>query len=86
MIIDCHGHYTTEPAGLKNFREQQVAAANEKKSWKPWSSFSVTTIIHSQNSLGCLCACCRYTTFVSVGGLDLSLSLLYLLLGTARGQ
>ena len=24
MIIDCHGHYTTEPQGLKDFRAQQV--------------------------------------------------------------
>ena len=31
MIIDCHGHYTTEPKGLKSYREQQVAAVNEKK-------------------------------------------------------
>jgi 4-oxalmesaconate hydratase len=27
MIIDCHGHYTTEPKGLQEFRKQQVAAA-----------------------------------------------------------
>lgn len=27
MIIDCHGHYTTEPAPLHAFRKQQVAAA-----------------------------------------------------------
>ncbi|KQZ95886.1 4-oxalomesaconate hydratase [Mesorhizobium sp. Root157] len=26
MIIDIHGHYTTEPAALKTFREQQLAA------------------------------------------------------------
>ena len=26
MIIDCHGHYTTAPAGLARWREQQVAA------------------------------------------------------------
>ena len=25
MIIDCHGHYTTEPAPLKVFREAQIA-------------------------------------------------------------
>ena len=24
MIIDCHGHYTTEPTGLKVFREAQI--------------------------------------------------------------
>ena len=26
MIIDCHGHYTTAPRALKEFREKQVAA------------------------------------------------------------
>ena len=26
MIIDCHGHYTTEPAQLKRFRQAQLAA------------------------------------------------------------
>ena len=25
LIIDCHGHYTTAPAGLQSFRDQQVA-------------------------------------------------------------
>jgi len=25
LIIDCHGHYTTEPVGLKSFREAQIA-------------------------------------------------------------
>jgi len=42
MIIDCHGHYTTEPKGLKSFREQQVAAVNDKKSAPSWSDFKVT--------------------------------------------
>jgi 4-oxalmesaconate hydratase len=27
MIIDCHGHYTTEPKPLQAFRQQQIAAA-----------------------------------------------------------
>ncbi|MFP5336476.1 MAG: amidohydrolase family protein [Actinomycetes bacterium] len=26
MIIDCHGHYTTEPAQVKRFRQAQLAA------------------------------------------------------------
>ena len=26
MIIDCHGHYTTEPKALQAFRQQQIAA------------------------------------------------------------
>ena len=27
MIIDCHGHYTTAPAALTRFRDEQLAAA-----------------------------------------------------------
>ena len=30
MIIDCHGHYTTEPKDLHRFRKEQTAAANTK--------------------------------------------------------
>jgi 4-oxalmesaconate hydratase len=30
MIIDCHGHYTTEPKDLSRFRKEQTAAANAK--------------------------------------------------------
>jgi 4-oxalmesaconate hydratase len=26
MIIDCHGHYTTAPRALRDYREQQIAA------------------------------------------------------------
>ena len=26
MIIDCHGHYTTAPKALENWRNQQIAA------------------------------------------------------------
>jgi len=26
MIIDCHGHYTTEPKPLMEFRQKQIAA------------------------------------------------------------
>ncbi len=29
MIIDCHGHYTTEPKALLDFRKEQVAAASD---------------------------------------------------------
>ena len=29
MIIDCHGHYTTAPAGLQTFREAQIAGLKE---------------------------------------------------------
>jgi 4-oxalmesaconate hydratase len=29
MIVDCHGHYTTAPAPLKQFRDQQIAALDD---------------------------------------------------------
>ena len=29
MIIDCHGHYTTAPAGLQTFREAQIAGLKD---------------------------------------------------------
>ena len=29
MIIDCHGHYTTAPKALRDYREQQIAALTE---------------------------------------------------------
>ncbi len=31
MIIDCHGHYTTAPSQLKEFRERQIAALADPK-------------------------------------------------------
>jgi 4-oxalmesaconate hydratase len=31
MIIDCHGHYTTAPKSLWDFRDDQVAASNDAK-------------------------------------------------------
>jgi 4-oxalmesaconate hydratase len=30
MIIDCHGHYTTEPKDLHRFRQDQIKAVNAK--------------------------------------------------------
>jgi 4-oxalmesaconate hydratase len=37
MIIDCHGHYTTEPKPLMDFRQKQIAAFKDKA---PLPSFS----------------------------------------------
>jgi 4-oxalmesaconate hydratase len=37
MIIDCHGHYTTEPKPLLDFRQKQTAAFKEKS---PLPSFA----------------------------------------------
>ncbi|HEX2216033.1 MAG TPA: amidohydrolase family protein [Xanthobacteraceae bacterium] len=31
MIIDCHGHYTTEPKDLHRFRQEQIAAVGDRK-------------------------------------------------------
>src|SRR5580698_8555264 len=30
MIIDCHGHYTTEPADLKRFRAEHTKAVDKR--------------------------------------------------------
>lgn len=35
MIIDCHGHYTTEPKGLKDFRQAQLAWFENPDNTKP---------------------------------------------------
>ncbi len=32
MIIDCHGHYTTAPKALENWRNAQIAALNDRAS------------------------------------------------------
>src|ERR1051326_120069 len=34
MIIDCHGHYTTAPKALQNYRDAQVAGLKDP-SWRP---------------------------------------------------
>jgi 4-oxalmesaconate hydratase len=35
MIIDCHGHYTTAPGGLHEFRDAQLAALRDPKLGAP---------------------------------------------------
>ena len=35
MIIDCHGHYTTEPKDLHRFREEQTEAHAKDKTAMP---------------------------------------------------
>jgi len=41
MIIDCHGHYTTEPKALMDFRKAQVAAANDPSQRPKLSSLKI---------------------------------------------
>jgi 4-oxalmesaconate hydratase len=36
MIIDCHGHYTTEPQQLHDFRKKQTEAAAKNEHLAPW--------------------------------------------------
>ena len=31
MIIDCHGHYTTSPQPLKDYRQQQIDGLKDPK-------------------------------------------------------
>src|SRR5690349_11795403 len=40
MIIDCHGHYTTEPKGLVDWRQRQIRAFSEGRALAP--DFAVT--------------------------------------------
>ena len=35
MIIDCHGHYTTEPKDLHRFRKDQTEAVKNKAAMPP---------------------------------------------------
>ena len=35
MIIDCHGHYTTAPKELKDYRDSQIAQIKDKTQPKP---------------------------------------------------
>jgi len=35
MIVDCHGHYTTAPAPLQKFREEQIAALERDPAASP---------------------------------------------------
>jgi 4-oxalmesaconate hydratase len=42
MIIDCHGHYTTEPKDLIRFRQEQVAGVKDKKPLPTKASLRIT--------------------------------------------
>ncbi len=42
MIIDCHGHYTTEPKALTEFRQRQTAAVKDKIAPPSSSSVQIT--------------------------------------------
>ncbi len=42
MIIDCHGHYTTEPKDLNRFRQEQVSAAKDKATRPSKASLKIT--------------------------------------------
>src|SRR5579864_3718002 len=42
MIIDCHGHYTTEPGDLKRFRSEQTKAVENKSAPPLRSSLKIS--------------------------------------------
>jgi 4-oxalmesaconate hydratase len=42
MIIDCHGHYTTEPKPLMEFRQKQTAAVKDHAAAPPISSVNIS--------------------------------------------
>ena len=41
MIIDCHGHYTTEPKDLHRFRKDQTEAVKAKSAMPPRAGLTV---------------------------------------------
>src|SRR5438552_11931469 len=42
MIIDCHGHYTTEPKDLHRFRKDQTEAVKNKASLPPRAALKMS--------------------------------------------
>jgi len=42
MIIDCHGHYTTEPKPLMDFRQKQIAAFKDKQPLPSFGSVKIS--------------------------------------------
>jgi 4-oxalmesaconate hydratase len=42
MIIDCHGHYTTEPKALHEFRARQTAAVKERSALPSGASLKIS--------------------------------------------
>jgi 4-oxalmesaconate hydratase len=42
MIIDCHGHYTTEPKDLHRFRKEQTEAATKKTAMPPKAALKMS--------------------------------------------
>ena len=43
MIIDCHGHYTTAPKALEDWRNRQVASLNDPSNAPRASELAMTT-------------------------------------------
>jgi len=42
MIVDCHGHYTTEPQALKDFRQAQIAAVKDRTALPALSALNIS--------------------------------------------
>ena len=42
MIIDCHGHYTTEPKDLHRFRKDQTEAVKAKSPLPPRAGLTMS--------------------------------------------
>ena len=42
MIIDCHGHYTTEPKDLGRFRQEQIAAVKDRSKMPSRASLKIS--------------------------------------------
>src|SRR5882672_2866578 len=52
MIIDCHGHYTTEPAPLLDFRKVQIAAIKDKSPLPSFASVKISDDAFRESVIG----------------------------------
>ena len=52
MIIDCHGHYTTEPKPLMEFRQKQTAAFKDKSSPPSFADVKISDDAFRESVIG----------------------------------
>ena len=51
MIIDCHGHYTTEPKDLHRFRKDQTEAVKNKTPLPPRAGLKMSDALISSSDI-----------------------------------
>ena len=60
MIIDCHGHYTTAPKALDNWRNQQIAGIKDPPAMPKVSGLKISDDEIREYLSGNLCRCAGY--------------------------